>query len=86
MWSVPYRVTARQLNSYTLETLDGLPLTGVYNSRRLRAFVPREGTKLAAEELVRFETFEGSEELYKDEDVGSVEVGTGLGVATRASL
>jgi len=86
MWSVPYRVTARQLNSYTLETLAGLPLTGVYNSRRLRAFVPHEGTKLAAEELVRFETFEGSEELYKDEDVGSVEVGTGLGVATRASL
>src|SRR5882762_885168 len=86
MWSVPYRVTARQLNSYTLETLNGLPLTGVYNSRRLRAFVPRKGTKLATEELVRFETFEGSEELYEDEDMGSVEVGTGLGVATRASL
>jgi hypothetical protein len=86
MWLVPYRVTAQQLNSYTLETLDGLPLTGVYNSRWLRAFVPRKGTKLATEELVHFETFEGSEELYEDEDLGLVEMGTGLGVTTRASL
>jgi hypothetical protein len=86
MWSVPYRVTAWQLNSYTLETLNGLPLTGVYNSRRLRAFVPRKGTKLVTEELVCFKTFEVSKELYEDEDMGSVEVGTGLGVTMRASL
>jgi hypothetical protein len=58
MWSIPHRVVTRQLNSYTLETLDGLPLTGVYNSRRLRAFEPREGTKLAREELIRAETRE----------------------------
>jgi hypothetical protein len=75
-----------QLNSYTLETLDGLPLTGVYTSRRLRAFIPHKGTKLATEELVCFKTFKGSKELYEDEDIGLVEVGTGLGVATRVLL
>jgi len=43
------------LNSYTLETLSGLPLTGVYNTRRLRAFEPHEGMKLALSELTRIE-------------------------------
>jgi hypothetical protein len=86
MWSVPHRIKARQLNSYTLETLDGCSLKGVYNSRRLRAFVPRKGTKLAAEELARFETSEGLEELYRGEEIDSEEMETGLGVATRASL
>ena len=33
MWSIPHRVATRQLNSYTLETLGGLPLSGVYNAR-----------------------------------------------------
>jgi transposase InsO family protein len=35
MWSTPYRVATQKLNSYTLKTLNGLPLEGVYNSRRL---------------------------------------------------
>jgi hypothetical protein len=61
MWSVPHRVITRQLNSYTLETLGGLPLEGIYNSRRLRAFEPREGTKLAMEELSRMERNEKKE-------------------------
>jgi hypothetical protein len=61
MWSIPHRVVTRKLNSYTLETLGGLPLAGDYNSRRLRTFEPREGTKLAMEELIRMETREGDE-------------------------
>ena len=61
MWSIPHRIKTRQLNSYTLETLSGLPLTGVYHSRRLRAFEPHEGTKLAMEELVHMEACEGDE-------------------------
>ena len=59
MWSTPYRIATRKLNSYTLETLNGLPLAGVYNSRRLRIFEPREGTKLAKDELARMETHKG---------------------------
>ena len=35
MWSIPHHVMTRQLNSYTLETLGGLPLVGVFNSTRL---------------------------------------------------
>ena len=38
------------LNSYKLETLDGKPLEGDLNARRLRRFIPREGTELAAEQ------------------------------------
>jgi len=78
MWSVPRRVVTRKLNSYTLETLDGIPLSGVYSSRRLRAFHPREGTKLAKEELARLEAEEGNLDLDLGEDfteVGLEEVG-----------
>ena len=59
MWSIPHHVATWKLNSYTLETLSGLPLTGVYNSRRLRMFELREGTKLAKEELAHMEIHEG---------------------------
>jgi hypothetical protein len=33
MWSIPHRIKTQQLNLYTLETLVGLPLAGVYNAR-----------------------------------------------------
>ena len=59
MWSTPYRVATWKLNLYTLETLNGLPLAGVYNSRHLWIFEPREGTKLVKDELAHMETHEG---------------------------
>ena len=43
----------QQHNSYTLETLDGDPIDGVFIARCLHMFHPREGTKLAFEEPVR---------------------------------
>jgi len=73
MWSIPRRVKTRHLNSYTLETLSGLPLTGMYNARRLRAFMPREGTKLALGELTRIEEV-GEDEEGDVVDVDVVEV------------
>jgi len=45
-WSSPYRITERLRNSYRLETLAGVHLAGDFSARRLRAFAPREGTKL----------------------------------------
>jgi len=69
MWSIPHRVTTQHLNSYTLETLEGLPLTGMYNARRLQAFTPHEGTKLALGELTRIE------EVREDEEEGEADVG-----------
>jgi hypothetical protein len=72
MWSIPHCVVTHQLNSYTLETLGGLPLAGVFNSRRLRAFEPREGTQLALDELERLESTEEGEMRSQgggDEDV-----------------
>lgn len=50
MWTGPWRVTERLLNSYTLEMLEGTPVSGEYNARRLREFILREGTELAAEQ------------------------------------
>lgn len=49
-WSRPFRVTSRLRNSYRLEKLDGNPLPGEYSARRLRAFMPREGTQLHADQ------------------------------------
>ena len=51
-WSPPQRVVSRHLNSYVLETLNGDPLSGSFSARRLRRFIPREGTKLAEEQKV----------------------------------
>jgi len=50
MWSPLRRITERLLNSYKLETLEGTPLDGLYHTRHLRGFAPREGTLLAAEQ------------------------------------
>jgi hypothetical protein len=49
-WSQPRRIVKRLRNSYTLENLDGSAIEGTFSSRRLREFVPREGTRLASEQ------------------------------------
>ena len=49
-WSTPQRVVARHLNSYVLATLSGEQLPGSFSARRLRKFIPKEGTKLAEEQ------------------------------------
>jgi transposase InsO family protein len=72
MWSVLHRIVNRQRNSYTLETLDGVALPGLYNTRRLRAFEPRDGTRLAEEEMARLEKHAddgGVDELEEDDSV-----------------
>ncbi|KIK31923.1 hypothetical protein CY34DRAFT_27291 [Suillus luteus UH-Slu-Lm8-n1] len=51
-WSVPRRIKSRLQNSYKLETLEGTILQGEYSARRLRAFMPREGTELAMKQEV----------------------------------
>lgn len=49
-WSTPQRVVSRNLNSYTLEKLDGTPIAGHFSARRLREFTPKEGTVLARQQ------------------------------------
>ena len=70
MWTGPWRVTEWLLNSYNLELLDGEPLRGDYNTRRLREFILREGTELAAEQGI-FKMMQ--EELESREDMGEGE-------------
>jgi hypothetical protein len=50
-WSAPRRIVSRKRNSYALETLEGLPISGRFSSRRLRHFIPRSGTALAEAQL-----------------------------------
>jgi hypothetical protein len=76
MWSIPHCIMTQQLNSYTLETLNGLPLSGVYNSRQLRAFHPCEGTKLTMEELAQLEGLEAGD-LGLGEGIVEVDLGEG---------
>lgn len=45
-WSAPRRVLSRDRNSYKLATLEGLAMGGRFNSRRLRRFIPRNGTAM----------------------------------------
>ena len=49
-WSAPQRVVSRLMNSYVLETVNGERLPGTFSARRLRTFIPKEGTKLAEEQ------------------------------------
>ena len=67
MWSKPRRVMERVLNSYKLETPEGQPLDGEYHARRLRRFIPREGTELAAQQ--REVVVGGSGDTEEDSDV-----------------
>ena len=74
MWSIPRRISMRKLNSYTLETLDGAPLNGLFHAHRLRIFRPREGTKLALAEVAQKETVEDDGESEEGDRVaGGVE-------------
>jgi len=44
-WSVPRLITGKYLNSFTLSTLQGIPLNGLFHIRRLRPDIPlREST------------------------------------------
>jgi hypothetical protein len=49
-WSMPHRIVSRNLNSYMLKTLHDDELPGSFSARRLRRFIPKEGTKLAEEQ------------------------------------
>jgi len=46
-WSPPCRIKEILQNSYRLETTEGVPMDGEFHARRLREFIPRQGTQLA---------------------------------------
>ena len=64
-WSRPQCVVSRNLNSYQLETLNGEPIQGAFSARRLRRFIPKEGTRLAKEQA-RIEEHYMAEEARKN--------------------
>lgn len=70
MWSTPWHITSCKLNSCTLETLNGTPLSSLFNVQRLWLFVSHKGTKLAAMETVRRNRVDG-EEVSNDAMIGN---------------
>jgi hypothetical protein len=72
MWLAPQRVVERNVNSYKLETLDGVRLEGEYSARRLREFVPREGTELAEAQRVFMEETKKEEEERRRKEIEDV--------------
>ena len=66
-WSTPHRILSRQLNSYTLETLNGEPIAGSFSARRLRRFFPKEGTRLAEEQRTIEERLDEGQEKRRAE-------------------
>ena len=47
-WSKPHIITGKSLNSYSLSTLHGTVIPGMFHSRRLRKYIPLRGTSLDA--------------------------------------
>jgi hypothetical protein len=83
-WSPPCRIAERLRNSYQLETLEGTPMSGEFHARRLRAFIPRPGTRLAeeqeekekniAEETIIGEISEKQSEDADEEDIDEEDI------------
>jgi hypothetical protein len=71
-WSGPQRITSRNRNSYTLETLQGDPVQGSFSARRLRGFTPTEGSKLAEEQAALERRYAEEEEKQKDDEAQRV--------------
>ena len=69
MWSVPRCISTQKVNSYTLETLTGAPLNGIYHACRLHAFQPWEGTKLALLEAAQCNTKGDTDKVEEREGV-----------------
>lgn len=75
-WSKPHRILERISNSYRLESLEGVELKGLYHARRIRSFVPRQGTRLNLEQEEFREGLRRMEEKDAEwEDIELVEGG-----------
>src|ERR1700678_4075029 len=71
MWSKLHRVSKRLLNSYKLATLEGQQLDGEYHARRLRKFIPREGTELETQQKEVKMNRMGDETEAEEDSAGS---------------
>ena len=45
-WSPPHIITGKYINSYTLSSLTGTPVAGLYHTRRLRPYIPLRDSTL----------------------------------------
>jgi hypothetical protein len=82
-WGTPHRVVDCIQNSYHLQTIQGLPVSGVVSVRRLHRFIPRPGTELERKQIeiemdrvgIPDEVMEGLdfEEEEGDRDEGEVD-------------
>ena len=73
-WSNPQHIASKSGNSYSLETLKGDPIQGMFSTRRLRRFVPQEGTRLAEEQKQVEERCTEEERARKAEEAARIEL------------
>lgn len=72
-WSPPRRIRAILQNSYLLEDLNGDPIEGEFNARRLREFTPRPGTQLAEAQRRVLETAKSNADERKRRETERIE-------------
>jgi hypothetical protein len=72
-WSEPRRITERLTNSYKLATLEGKNMEGEFSARRLREFVPREGTELSQNQKELTTKIEEEDKEYQQLEKGEVD-------------
>ena len=82
-WSVPRRVVGHTGNSYKLATLEGFPVGGAVHARRLRRFIPCDGTALAEVEEDRQHEDEQDQDTEKANGGGN---GTGVDDSEQGEL
>ena len=73
-WSNPQCIASKSGNSYSLETLKGDPIQGMFSTRRLRKFVPQEGIRLAEEQRHVEEHCTEEEQARKAEEAARIEL------------
>lgn len=67
-WSAPRRIAQQLVNSYRLTHLDDSPISGLFSARRLRPFIPRLGSRLAAEQFEFEATLQSSTDADPQEN------------------
>ena len=77
-FSAPRRIVSRNRNSYQLETLEGFPIAGKFSSRRLRQFIPRQGTELERTQSAIEGEWQRREEEKDDENGTKEDLNLGI--------
>jgi hypothetical protein len=69
-WSKPHIITGKSLNSYSISTLLGTAIPGLFHSRRLRSYIPLRGSNL---DLVQMDHTDPNTHTHNNNDLDEAE-------------